>query len=75
VADSDIHQVLAEHSHHVLAIAGVVGVAVGDCFGEPCLKVFVLRKTARLITNVPSTLGGFLVRIEEWGEFRALDSR
>jgi hypothetical protein len=58
-----------------MALSGVVGVAVSNCAGEPCIKVFVLKKTPELAAKVPATLSGFPVAVEETGEFHALDSR
>jgi hypothetical protein len=75
VAGLDIEAVLARNGPRLMALPGVVGVAVSNCGGDPCIKVFVVKKTPELSARVPTTLSGFPVAIEETGEFHALDSR
>ena len=55
-----------------MAIPGVVGFAQGDFNGEPCLKVFAVKKSPKLLQQIPQLLGGYQVIVEETGEFRAL---
>jgi hypothetical protein len=68
-----IADVLVDQTDRLLSIPGVVGVAVGRCAEHPCIKVFVEKKTAEMLREIPSTLGGYPVSIEETGEFRAHD--
>ncbi len=70
----DIQAVLKRHTDSLLAHSGVVGTAIGECAGKPCIKVFVVKKTVELTKQLPGTLEGFPVAIEETGEIRALDS-
>ena len=69
-----IQAVLQRHTEGLMALPGVVGTAVGECEGKPCIKVLVVKRTPALVQRIPSTLEGFRVVIEETGEFRALDS-
>ena len=69
-----IRGVLKRHTDELMAVPGVVGVAEGECLGKPCIKVFVMNKTRELIRQIPKTIEGFLLQIEESGEFQALDT-
>ena len=69
-----IQAVLAEHTDSLLSLPGVVGTAIGECQGEPCIKVFVVKRTPELVSKIPATLERFRVAVEETGEIRALDS-
>lgn len=74
VAGKTIESVLKQHTDQLMSLPGVVGTAIGECEGKPCIKVLVVKKTPELVKKIPSTLEGFLVVIEETGEIRALDS-
>jgi hypothetical protein len=67
-----IREVLKRHTDELMAVPGVVGVAEGKCLGKPCIKVFVMNKTRELLRQIPQTIEGFLLQIEESGEFQAL---
>ena len=69
-----IESVLREHTARLMALPGVVGTAIGECEGRPCIKVYVAQKTPDLLRLIPSTLGGYPVSIHETGEFKALDT-
>ena len=68
-----IAQVLIDQTDRLMSVAGVIGVAEGRCDGHPCIKVFVTKKTAAVRRELPVTVGGYPVSIEETDEFRALD--
>jgi len=51
---------------------GVVGTAIAEIDGEPCLRVLTLEKTPELLSLIPSRVDGFLVDIQATGPFRAL---
>ncbi len=68
-----IQTVLKEHTDRLMSLPGVVGTAQGLCAGKPCIKVFVVKKTPDLLKQIPSTLEGYTVAVQETGEFRALD--
>lgn len=57
-----------------MSLPGVVGTAIGECAGQPCIRVFVVKKTSELVKKIPAMLEGFRVEVEETGKFRALDS-
>jgi hypothetical protein len=65
-----ITMVKDQYGDRLMAIPGVVGVGVGECGGQPCIKVFVAR-LADLTARVPTQLDGYPVAIEETGDFHA----
>ena len=67
-----IREVLAERTVEWMAIPGVVGTAVGEAEGRPCIKVLVARRTDELAASFPADAEGHRVVVEETGEFRAL---
>ena len=69
-----IHEVLKQHTASLMALPGVVGTAQGECAGKPCIKVFVVKKTADLLKQIPTVIEGYAVEVQETGEIRALDS-
>ncbi len=71
--EKTIQAVLKEHTNRLMALPGVVGTGQGECSGKPCIKVFVAKKTRQLVEQIPSTLEGYPVEVQETGEFRALD--
>jgi hypothetical protein len=66
-----IEVVLKDHTNDLMAISGVVGTGQGLCNGEPCIKVFVIKKTPELEEKIPGELEGYKVKIEETGKVRA----
>ena len=54
----------------VMAIAGVVGTAVGECEGEGCIKVYLSAASEVVEAEVPGEFGGFRVVTEVTGEVR-----
>ena len=68
-----IADVLVDQTDRLMSIPGVVGVALGRCDGRPCIKVFVEKKIAEMLREIPSALDGYPVSIEDTGEFRAHD--
>ena len=75
VQEKSIEVVLTQHTDGLMSLPGVVGTAIGECTGKPCIKVLVAKKSPELLKKIPSTLEGYPVEIDETGEFRALDSR
>ena len=57
-----IKDVLKEHTNDLMAIPGVVGTGQGLCDGDPCLKVFVMKKTTKLLKKIPFDLEGYPVK-------------
>jgi hypothetical protein len=70
VADETIDEVLRKHTKALLTIPGVVGTGQGLCEGHPCIKIFVIRKTPDLNTQIPKKLDGYPVTLEETGEIK-----
>jgi hypothetical protein len=65
-----IGEVLSENSNDLLSTSGVVGTGQGLCDNKPCIKVFVTKKTERLMRKIPRVLEGYPVVIEETGKIR-----
>ena len=70
-----IQEVLKSHTPDLMSIPGVVGTAIGEQDGKPCIVVMVVQKTADSVKKIPSTLEGFPVVIKEVGEIRSLDEK
>jgi hypothetical protein len=73
VAGMTIEEVLKQNTDRLMSIPGVVGTAIGECQGRPCIMVLVKKRTADLTKKIPSNLGGFLVVVEETGAIRRLE--
>lgn len=73
MSQKTIQQVQEAHTEHLMSIPGVVGTAIGEVGGKPCIKVLVSQKTAEIEKGVPDSLEGYPVVIEETGEFKAID--
>ncbi len=58
----------------VMSLPGVVGTAIGECEGAPCIKVYVVKQSQELADKIPSTFEGFTVVVEVTGEIRARDT-
>ena len=54
----------------VMALAGVVGTAVAECDGEPCIKVYLATAAEEVAEKIPADFGGFPVVTEVTGEVR-----
>jgi hypothetical protein len=67
-----IRSALQKHSRSLLSVPGVVGFAEGESAGKPCIRVFVTEKSDLILRNIPGTLEGYAVIIEETGKFKAL---
>ncbi|MGH7825718.1 MAG: hypothetical protein ACREQ7_11165 [Candidatus Binatia bacterium] len=67
-----IEEVLKRHTERLMSIPGVVGAAIGECTGIPCILVLVVKKTPDLIKKIPCRLEGFPVVMEETGAIRPL---
>ncbi len=75
MAGKTIEFVLKQHTDQLMALPGVVGTAIGECEGNPCIKVLVVEETPQLVNEIPPTLEGYPVVIEETGEIRPLHPR
>ncbi len=63
-----IEEAQEELTPQVMSLPGVVGIAIGECEGKPCIKVLVASKFQELLGKIPSTYKGHKVEIEEVGE-------
>ena len=70
----NIKEVLKRHTDKLMAVPGVVGVAEGKSHGKPCIRIFVIDGNSESLELLPDNLEGYLVNIDESGEFRALDT-
>jgi hypothetical protein len=68
-----IQEVINKHTPELMAIPEVVGTALGKKKGKFCIMVLVTKKTPEVTKQIPHTLDGFPVMIQETGEIRALD--
>ena len=68
--EKTITQVLSERTDSLLSLPGVVGAGQGVCEAKPCIKVLVASSTPELLREIPSTIDGYAVDIQETGEFR-----
>ncbi len=66
-----IEEVLKKYTDNLMSISGVVGTGQGLCDDEPCIKVFVIKKTPELEKKIPGELEGYKVKIEETGKVQA----
>lgn len=69
--DRTIEQVLAACTSGWMSIPGVVGTAIGERAGEPCLRVMVVKTTPQIRRAIPDRVDGFPVDVVETGAFRA----
>ncbi len=70
VATKPIQVVKLEHEERLMTIPGVSAVLVGEIAGKACIKVIVRRKTLNTMREIPTSLGGYPVSVEEAGLFR-----
>jgi len=68
-----IESVLAENSNKLIALDGVIGIAIGKFKRMPCINVYVVQKNQELMKNIPATLDGYQVKVRETGKLQALN--
>jgi hypothetical protein len=68
----DVQRVMDAHVAELMAVEGVVGVAVGLLEDRPCIKVMTLARTQRMRDRIPDSLEGYPVVLEETGPFHAV---
>jgi hypothetical protein len=67
-----IEQVMATSSYRFDELEGLAGFGQGLCDGRDCLKVYVETLSPELRKELPTSIRGFAVQIEETGAFKAL---
>ena len=70
-----IEQVQEEHTGEWMAIPGVVGTAIGECEGRPCILVLTASNMERVRREIPPMVDGYPVVVRYIGEVRALDQK
>ena len=69
----DINTVMESHTSELMAIPGVVGVAIGETEDKtPCILVLVLEESAEIKSKVPKVLEGHPVRLLVTGEIEPM---
>jgi hypothetical protein len=68
-----IEQVQQEHTDAWMVIPGVVGTAIGQCGGKPCILVFTASNSEQVRRTIPPVVEGYPVVIQQSGQIRALD--
>lgn len=73
MSTDDVIRVMDAHVDELMAIPGVVGVAVGALDdGRPCIKVLVAKKDPKHRTLIPKEIEGYAIVIEVTGEIRPM---
>jgi len=73
MSTEDAIRVMDAHVKELMAIPGVIGVAVGALDdGKPCITVLVSRKTSEQGKRIPKEIEGYTVVIEQSGEIRPM---
>ena len=73
IPNKSLEEILQEYTDSLMTMSGVVGTAQGLCDGEPCIRVFVIKKSDELMGQIPPMIEGYPVDVQETGEFRKLD--
>ena len=68
-----IEDVLKQYNDQLMSVPGVIGTAIGECAGTPCIKIFTVNKTPELLNKIPATLEGYSVVVDETGPMRPLN--
>ena len=69
-----IEQVQQEHTKAWMAMPGVVGTAIGQSKGKPCILVLTASNTEQIRKQIPATVESYPVVVQYVGEIRALDT-
>jgi hypothetical protein len=72
--EKTIEQVQQQYTDTWMAIAGVVGTAIGQQNGKPCILVLTASNTDQIRKRIPATVEGYPVVVRYVGEVRALDT-
>ena len=72
--EKTIEQVQEEHTDVWMAIPGVVGTAIGECKGKPCILILTATNTDQIRQQIPAIVEGYPVVVQYVGEIRALDT-
>ena len=67
VPGRSIGDVVAAHRDAWMKRPEVTGVGIGRCEGEPCIVLYLLRRTDELEASLPASVEGHPVRLEVTG--------
>jgi hypothetical protein len=70
VSFDNIEAVKRRHEAWLMSLPNVVGVGIGKCDAEPCIKLYVDQKTPELKRRIPKRLEGFKIDSEVSGSFQ-----
>ena len=71
----DVSAVMNDHAAEMMALPGVVGVAVSETDDHmPCILVMIAGESDSLRRRLPATIEGIPIRIEVTGEIVPFDS-
>lgn len=62
-----IREVMAAHRDAWMARPDVTGMGIGRCDGEPCIVVYLIRRTEDVEEAIPPRVSGYPVRLEVTG--------
>jgi hypothetical protein len=71
MAGKTIQQVQEEYTDEWMAIPGVVGTAIGQHEGKPCILILTASDTEQVRQRIPPTVEGYPVVVQYTGEIRA----
>jgi len=69
-----VDTVLEENAETLMRLPGVVGTGLSESSGQPCVRVLVDKMTPELLEQIPTSLEGYAVAVEETGKHRAADA-
>ncbi len=73
VSNRDINAVMEAHTAELMAIPGVVGVAIGETDdGKPCILVLIIEEKDEIINKIPKELEGYPVSLLVSGEIKPM---
>jgi len=72
---ASIEEVLEQHTGDWMMIPGVVGTAVGQEDGKPCILILTASNTEQISQKIPSAIEGCPLVVRYVGEIRAMDER
>ncbi len=70
-----IEEAQTELAEALMADPAVTIVAIGECDGEPCIRVWVTEKSEALEAKIPSEFKGYTVETSVSGEVRKRQDR
>ena len=75
VTNKTLAEVVETHTPGLMARPEVVGTGIGECAGRPCIRVYVIEKTAELQSRIGAEIEGYPVELVESGPVRALEPK